>query len=506
MERLKISDARLKAIFCSVAIGMIIAHGVALFNKFAIHDELMALFNLGVEMEVGRWGLTFLRHLVYVFFGKNESFSLLSMPLITGLYGFFFISIAVFRIVKMLDIKSPEVCALLGLVFVTYPFMAILFAFNFVAAYYTFAFYLSVLGAYWICCVPKKTAFWGGIFAIVFSLSIYQAFFPITLSMILIYMMKEVYDQKELTIKAFFLKGLVRLGACAAAVAIYLLINTLCSYFSGVELRNYQAINQMGQEGLLYLKRIKVVYSDFFNPAPSFRLHTLFLYQTMLFLCSVLQLARLKDETPEKASKILFLTILFPLAVNFIYIMCPHDDSYFYRIVNLSVWCGHLMVFVLFAFLADQPAVREKRALRKAGYVCFALMALMSCRIDNMCYFQATFRQQRMISYFTTLITQIKNAEGYKDEYPVVYLNEFGKNDSSVRDMPTLEPAIPPYWGTRWAISSYAWKEFMSYWCAYAPVPADKRVFEKLPEVQAMPHYPDDGSIKVVNNTVVVKF
>ncbi len=37
--------------------------------------------------------------------------------------------------------------------------------------------------------------------------------------------------------------------------------------------------------------------------------------------------------------------------------------------------------------------------------------------------------QTQGISYFTTLITQIKSTEGFTQNTPVVYINEYGKYD-----------------------------------------------------------------------------
>ncbi|MBR1777795.1 MAG: hypothetical protein IJ752_04330 [Alphaproteobacteria bacterium] len=57
-----------------------------------------------------------------------------------------------------------------------------------------------------------------------------------------------------------------------------------------------------------------------------------------------------------------------------------------------------------------------------------------------------------------------------------------------------------------WLVNDYMWKEFVSNWCAYSPDFARSEDFENLPEVQEIPHYPDYASIKVIRNTVVVKF
>ena len=46
----------------------------------------------------------------------------------------------------------------------------------------------------------------------------------------------------------------------------------------------------------------------------------------------------------------------------------------------------------------------------------------------------------------------------------------------------------------------------MKQWTGYSPIVIDAAPFSELDEVKEMPSYPDDGSITIINKTVVVKF
>ena len=63
-----------------------------------------------------------------------------------------------------------------------------------------------------------------------------------------------------------------------------------------------------------------------------------------------------------------------------------------------------------------------------------------------------------------------------------------------------------PYGGVEGYTNNYRWKEFMLQWCGYSPTLADGKDFADLEEVREMPHYPDDGSIRVINGTLIVNF
>ena len=55
-------------------------------------------------------------------------------------------------------------------------------------------------------------------------------------------------------------------------------------------------------------------------------------------------------------------------------------------------------------------------------------------------------------------------------------------------------------------INNYAWRDFVDKWCGYKPLVGNEEEFKQIPEVRNMPSYPDSGSIKVIDKTVVIKF
>lgn len=503
---IKKPDAGLKVVFFSVVAGMIASHGRFLFNKLSWHDDAVALNTFGWMVEVGRWGLKVMERLSSLFWGQSSDYAIFSMPLMGGFYMCLFLTGVMYLIVRMFSIRNTFVRAVLSLLFVSCPFFCTLFAHNFVVSNYCFAFFLSVLAAYLICCHGKWYAFLSAVAALTFTLGIYQAFLAVTLTLILMFQMKEVADGPKMSWRAFFSKGLYYIVFVGVSVVLYLLFVKLFLYIYDVELVPYQHVDKMGTDDIrLYVRGIGKAYSEFFSPEKAFPLNSKRLYGIALILLGTVSAIRFSDFGCEDARlyQMLLLYLLFPACVDFVYIMCPH------MILTLTIWFGHLMVFVLLFSLMEtarfQTAALGK--IRKIAILCFVAMILMFVRIDNIVYLQGTVMQARGISYFTTLVSQIRNTKGYKAEYPVAFLNELGKRDGNVRDLPMIIPEIPPFWKKMIdSLNDYSWKDFIDNWCAFRPKTANGADFENLPEVRAMPHYPDDGAIKVINGTVVVKF
>ena len=133
----------------------------------------------------------------------------------------------------------------------------------------------------------------------------------------------------------------------------------------------------------------------------------------------------------------------------------------------------------------------------------------MFIRLDNKCYLKAEFMQQESISYFTTLVTRIKTAENYDDELPVsfVFIDGSHITDNSMYIMENLSDIrIIPYEDLFNYVNNYIWKIYMQRWCGYNPIIIDGTDLVNNEEVKQMTCYPDAGSIKVVDNRVIVRF
>ena len=69
-----------------------------------------------------------------------------------------------------------------------------------------------------------------------------------------------------------------------------------------------------------------------------------------------------------------------------------------------------------------------------------------------------------------------------------------------------LKDLVVPYSYLDNNLDSYVWRDYIDTWLGYRPQYTDASSFEKRQEVLDMPSYPADGSIKIIDGVVVVKF
>ena len=502
-------ESRYKYALSSAFFVALFSQGMGLFNKFSVHDDVKN-YGIGATYTSGRWMLDLLGKLENIYFGDGHY----SLSTFNGFISIILIAFSACLVIRILDIKSRFFCMFISGIMVCFPVITSLFGFMFTFHFYMISLFLGVLGAYYICALNKWYFWMAGIILITASVGIYQAFIPFIISLVLMSCIKNVltYHDVRLFFKKLFFSG----AGCISFLLLYLMINNLFLSYLNVTLSDYMGISSMGQNSIRgYLSKAIEAYVHFFKPdtKAAYFMYPgaiLYLYYAVIgisiILCAITAFRLAKHHI---VNSILFviLFLLFPLCTNFIFVMTERKTVH-----SLMVY-AQLLPFVLFAFLMEHTDFKNKitkNIFSNVSIIIAVSLLLMYARVDNKCYIKATYAQQESISYLTTLVTLIKGTDGYKDEMPVAFINEKHLSDTSfkVGNYGAFRSItyVPYNMDAPEYVNNYRWKLFMSQWLGFAPTIANAESFSGMAEVEQMPSYPDDGSIRIINDTVVVKF
>lgn len=505
-ERWKKIDSRYKTVFYSTFLWGFFAHGFTFFNKYAFHDDISLTFSVGNTYILGRWMLGILDTLGKFLFQHHYS-----MPLFNGVISLLFIALALCLMVKLFDIRHKGYIISLAGILAAVPSMTSLFGYMFTAPYYMFAFFLAAAGAYLVLCPFHPVRYACGIFLSACSMGIYQAYLPVFCSMLLIRCICDVKEEKMKDLRSFG-KEILYMGVAAlGSVVIYLLCTKISLALTHTVLEGQRGIDSMGQEGIVvYLRRFLTAYRQLLLPeegrsAFMYPQGTIWLYRIIMItgiLLVIILITQSFRKNRAEGIQMFFFSALIPIAVNLIYVMCAYEEVY-----SLTIY-GQMMIFVFLVVLSEKISLSHtiKNRFYVVSCISMLLMSVLFCRYDNATYLKAEMVKSSVISYYNTMITKIKNTEGYKSEYPVAYINEMNISDKSLTWAWEFTPLImSPYWGYQRVVNDYAYRSFMRYWCGFAPQTVDPEPFAEMEEVKKMPSYPDDGSICIINETVVIK-
>lgn len=500
-------NKRFIVIFVSMGIWTLLAHGMVIFNKFSYHDDATAFNSIGTTYSSGRWMLGILDKTVVSIMGSRHY----SLPIVNGLITSIIIALMVYIISCKLKIESTILNVLICGIFISFPAITGIFGYMFTAPYYYLGALFGVLGAYIFS--MKKNFFTAFICTTLMacSVGVYQANIPICICSLLIFILSDICDSKA-EWKCFWKKVIINIILCIGFMIEYFLINRLFLYKLGISMSSYKGLNNFGKTSIKgYIYRIYRAYKEFLCPTqnissnmfPFAEKQVYMFLNFIIFVITVIFLISIYKINKNKAIQYALIFAVYPFAAYFIYFMV--DVSEIHGLMTF----GEVFTFILAAWIIEKTLKKNiiEFYLKKIGMILLGIILFLNIRFSNICYLKAEMLQSQAISYYTTLSMQIKNTDGYADEIPVVYINEYNKNENSVCGINYLfdNITLPPYEPNS-IINDYAWKETMAQWCGFSPVIGNISIYDGNEEVANMPCYPDKGSIKYIDGQIVVKF
>lgn len=487
----------------SVILGIVV-HLYMFVNKLPNHDDINHLFSMDYGTASGRWLLPAVLQLDGDF----------SMPWLIGLLSVLCLAGTVCLTVSLFRIRRPLSCVVTAAVMVSFPTVTATFTYMFTAGPYFFSLLLAALGAYMAVRLRRGTV--AGAIAILLSMGIYQSYFCVAAVLMVGALLFETLDGDR-SFRELFWKGLRLLGTLAAAMLLYLLVVRITTW--KVPLVDYMGISDMGKLSLRELP--KLIFKSYCKYGSIFlknqyNYHFGFLKYAFLAValcCAALALLLVRERHlgPARTGLALALIVVYPLAGNLIYVMVPGGAIHTLMLYGLSF----ILVFpIALADHAEQsPNLSRRTAQAAASWVILLTMALTAYSYAitaNAAYLKIDLSLRQCTAYSTRLLDKIEACEGYRQGMPVVLLGSKTR-EAALSPTPQVERIqITGVFDLGRFRTTYTYNGFLRYYLGftgdvYLDGSEQALAFAEDDRVQAMPLYPEAGSIQVIDDTVVVK-
>lgn len=499
MEKIK-SDIRYKYTLLGTFLTGLFAHGFILTNKISFHDDICSLYKIGYTWKMGRWTSGILQGILSNSIGKY------SMPFFEGILSIIFVAISACLLIDIFEVSDRYVCLVIGGLLITFPVTAGVFQYMFMASIYFAALFLSVF-AIWL--VGKcRFGSCAAVICIALSLGIYQAFYAVGITILIFAFLKKLKEENFYDLCRLFIRYLV---VEIAGLLFYFGIVKLALLITGEKLAGYQGADTMMKLSLIdRLQRVRYCYRDVIdilyknvdgvNPNAAIRLVIGFLLVGFVFL-----LFRYMKQLILLWKKlfVIIVALILPIGVNLIYLMTTEksDVHTLMRYPLVFLWLAPFLIMSI-------EKTYINRLLKRTVLGLGGISIFLNIYFDNSVYLKMNFLQEQTSAYYTTLITQIKSCEGYKDEYPVCYIGMGMIEDQTITHNEEYQVDGFEVWEydlAEW-INNYAYFAYMSNHCGFKPTVIEQSELNAEKEIKDMPVYPDAGAIRVINQVVVVKF
>jgi hypothetical protein len=486
----------------------IAVHLFGLLNTMHNHDDINnqpAGYGTGVES--GRWLLTILGKLAQQITGNY------TLTWFNGVLFIAFLAVSVGFVVATFKLKSLKLGALIGMIFVVFPTATCTLLFRYTAPYYGLAILFAVL-AVWV--IGKiRFAFFISAALTAMSLGIYQGYLPLTASLFVLLLLKQTLDE-DLDFLAMFKRGIFYCAAMVAGLVLYYVILQFSLRYYGVELLDYQGISGMGKLPLSDLFGVimtafssygALVTEDYCSLAQTGLLKIGYILAYVIFVAMIVTAIVGKKRRIGTVAAIVFLCAAFPLAGNLIVVMCPNS-----RIRTLMVYSMVILLWaplLLMESMPPCPAVKKKLTSfsRKSVFAVILLAIFSYSYLAQVNYASQYYANRQMENYMNALVVQVRMTEGFDTEKKWAFIGKI--SDPLFKNRWLYADVYNDNMDSEHLLNSYSREEWIKYYFGYTvPLAWQSNVAElqKMEEVQNMPCWPNEGSIKVIGDYVVIKF
>lgn len=492
--------------FFSCVLAGYLTHLYAFTNLIPNSDGLSRMFDPQQMTVSGRWFL----HYASAFTCFTQ------MPAVIGLFSLIFLALAAALTVSLLRLDSRVLSAFAGALMAVFPAMGYTYLYMFTAAAYAFAILLAVW-AVWLA--EKKGALpWAAaVLLLACAMGTYQAYAAVAVSLSVLVVLRAALDP-EYDLPSAARLGLRLAAFLTAGAALYYLILQVFLAVKDLELLSYLGMSETGPLALLLemprliLTTYKQVIVFFLLPggSNSFTTPVFALLTVLLALCAgagllaVLRQKQLRQGWRMISAAVMI--VLLPLGAGFAQIITPFSEATpIMKYAYVFLYLGALL-------LADLGLPYQKAPLSLHGsrLLCTVLAAvcLYSVNVDNLLYTASAQSHRALLSYATTMLTRIQSCPGYDGTQEVVIIGTFPTDRyySEIDSYALVDHYSVPI-HTAAPLNKHIYYYF-NHWLNVPLAEPEEDTMQSVadsPEFSAMPLYPADGSVAMIDGRVVVK-
>lgn len=473
-------------------------------RRLANEDDLSYLVFKDFALTSGRWNN-----------GTLFTTSLMS-PSVNFILVIIILAIISLLICDIFKIKNKKNMILISLIISTFPSLALSFSYLFMVEIYMTSLLLAVL-AVWLS-TKWKYGFIPGSLCIALSLGNYQSYIAVSVSLIIIYVIKETIDKKKEILKdilKLFIMGIL-------GIIIYFIILKVLLLINKTSLSNYKGADSMGippiSEWPKLIFRTYKHFIGYFIGKSYFRVSIF--ESTIRILTIILTFILLINKiTKEKFYKnktniiiFIILIVLIPFTFNIVDFMAFKADLTSLQIYSFS------SLYLLIILILDKT---KPNYLNTIITILIIAIGIMNFTTVNKYYFKQETYYKYTENFNNRLLNKIESTEGYYYGIPIIFKGESNSNFyKELNTLPNTNDNITfdqSLWGGKYIgyadlytynndkkIFTMINNEFGVYLNRATDEERDK-IKDNI-EYNNMKSYPEKDSIKIIDGILVVNF
>jgi len=479
------------------------AHLYKITNWLPNWDSLVFRYDSQNMIALGRWFLP-----VVCSFS-----SFYDLPFLNGIIAIIFHALGAVCICRMLNIEKKITAALIGTVIVSFPTVASVMMYNYVADGYSIAFFISTLAALYM--TKEKPNYLLSSVLIALSTGIYQAYITVTIMLVLLKLIDEIVYH-NMSFSTCVKKALYMLLSGVLGVALYGIILKAILGILSVELLDYQGVNATASlSGIDLLGSLYVVKETFmgcfFDLSEGVNVYVALNGFVLIFtlLYYIKQVVNNKlYKKPASMFMMVILSVMLIFGAGALAFANPGVDYH-----NLMLM-GYAVFYLFFLLIYERGTEKcEKQTSIKCWIVLITAITIVSNQIviSNVSYHKAQIAYEKSYGVLIRIADRIEQTPESEDCDKILVIGALDDSraysvnltpditgitdgyiiraDDEIVGQSVLCSALNDYCGKNY--------EFVSG--------EEKENLKQRSDIKSMKKWPQDGCVAIVDDTIVIK-
>ena len=476
-------------------------------------------------------------------------------PVLATLISSVLLGITVIIVLETLEIKNKYFKYITAFIFAVAPNISATLTFFYCSDAYILGMLLASLAVYLVKKYKNKRIILISGFLLAFAMGMYQTYLSVTMCLAVATLIIDLLNKKE--VKQVVINALRYVIMGVIGIALFYLISHLVVFLKNLTVASYSGANKIGLSTLLSLPTLlPEAYQSFFNyyfndnmiPNIIWGTNIFYIIIFAIMLISVIYII-VKNKIYKKISNTIFTLILIiclPICFGIIEITAPSVD------IHILMACSMICIFPIFFKILEimpkentsksnenisklktnilqhkeiNPNFKIDNAKQNSNFIkickytvviCSSIIAWNYTWQDNASYISIKTMQNQAEATANRLVMQVEQISGYTPETPVLITGGLEKNSYFDRKNISIENTkiFDRSWGfissnpTVWLGNQESWKKLI-----YEYIGANLNIVNQsdYPEIieseeyKNMKNYPEEGSIKIIDNIIVIK-
>lgn len=441
-------------------------------------------------------------------------------PVLATLISSVLLGITIIIVLETLEIKNKYFKYITAIIFAVAPNISATLTFFYCSDAYILGMLLASLAVYLVKKFKNKRIILISGFILALAMGMYQTYLSVTMCLAVATLIIDLLNKKE--VKQVLINALRYVIMGVIGIALFYIISHLVVFLKNLTVASYSGADKIGLSTLLSLPTLlPEAYQSFFNYYFNDKMIPNIIWGTNIFyiiifaimLISVIYII-VKNKIYQKVPNILLTIILIiclPICFGIIEITAPSVD------IHILMACSMICIFpIFFKILEIMPKENISKICKYTVVLCSLIIAWNYTWQDNASYISIKTMQNQAEATANRLVMQVEQISGYTPETPVLITGGLEKNSYFDRKNISIEnkKIFDRSWGfissnpTVWLGNQESWKKLI-----YEYIGANLNIVNQsdYPEIieseeyKNMKKYPEEGSIKIIDNIIVIK-